>query len=381
MPEDLIALLVTFHMAGLLLPGLLIGLFNHKPKIRSLTIVLVVISVTLISVSLTPNSPALRWIGSYLFILQIFIANSCNAIFITLRSAIWRNNYQTTYRARIVILIYLAVQCGGGLAIFLFTAAMDRYKLPFQAIYAISGIAGLIGAFLYSKVKIHRERTQLKSQAASLKKIPMLAGLKVLRIDKRFRNYMSWQMLNGFATHLVEFGVLSLLVNDLFKCQWLVGGLVLSIIPLILSSISGIFWSKLFDKHSIYTIRIIGTLGWSLSRFILLIAVIYVNIPLLVISRIVTGLSMGVGQLAWRLGHMEFSTPENDSLYMGAHVTLTGLRGITAPLIGIYIYKYAGTGLYGQWFIGISAVAIAIAALGFLNMWRSEQKQKCPAIQ
>ncbi len=381
MPDYLIAFLVAFHMGGLLLPGFLIGLFNHKPKIRSLTIVLVVISVALISIYFTPDNSGTSKIGSYLFILQIFIVNSFIAIFITLRSAIWRSNYLTSYRARIVILIYLVVQCGGGLAVFVFTDAMDRWNLPFQAIFAISGIAGLIGAFFYSKIKIHREKTQLRNHAANLQKIPLLAGLKVLRTDIRFRNYMSWQMLNGFATHVVEFGILSILVNDLFKCNWLLGGSILTSVPLIISSISGIFWAKLFDKHSIYTVRIIGSLGWALSRFILLLAIIYVNIPLLIVSRIVTGLAMGIGQLAWRLGHMEFSTPQNDSLYMGAHITLTGLRGVIAPAIGIMVYNHLKYGFWGQCFIGISAIAITVAALGFAIMRHSENKQSSLTVQ
>ncbi len=39
------------------------------------------------------------------------------------------------------------------------------------------------------------------------------------------------------------------------------------------------------------------------------------------------------------MGHMAFGRDEDTHLYMGAHLLLTGLRGITMPFVGIFLYN------------------------------------------
>ena len=50
--------------------------------------------------------------------------------------------------------------------------------------------------------------------------------------------------------------------------------------------------------------------------------------------------STSAGNLAWNLGHNDFSNDAWASLYMAIHVTLTGIRGLLAPLIGVAFYQY-----------------------------------------
>ena len=45
-----------------------------------------------------------------------------------------------------------------------------------------------------------------------------------------------------------------------------------------------------------------------------------------------------VTALAWQLGHNDFARPDQLSAYMGVHVTLTGIRGATAPFLGMFLY-------------------------------------------
>jgi hypothetical protein len=40
------------------------------------------------------------------------------------------------------------------------------------------------------------------------------------------------------------------------------------------------------------------------------------------------------------LGHNDFSNDAWASLYMAIHVTLTGFRGLVAPLMGVAFYQY-----------------------------------------
>ena len=80
------------------------------------------------------------------------------------------------------------------------------------------------------------------------------------------------------------------------------------------------------------------------------------------------GLGMGGGKLAWNLGHLHFAPREEAELYMGIHVSLTGLRGLIAPLTGMLLW-----GLIG-WWVWIIAIGIALLSLGmFISLAREEQ--------
>ena len=99
-----------------------------------------------------------------------------------------------------------------------------------------------------------------------------------------------------------------------------------------------------------------------------MLGVYWHSMEILLISRVISGVAMGIGRLNWRLGHMEFAPPEKDSLYMGAHISLTGLRGIIAPFVGIYLFRLDCLGPNGIWLIALSGIGQAVAAFGFLSM-------------
>ena len=123
-------------------------------------------------------------------------------------------------------------------------------------------------------------------------------------------------------------------------------------------------WARYFDRHSIFVMRTISGLTWALARLVLIIALWQGSIALVLISRVVSGIAMGGGQLAWRLGHMDFAPKDQDSLYMGTHVSLTGIRGMLAPFVGIWLYKLIGP----IWLLGLTGAAQVIASIGFYLM-------------
>ena len=77
------------------------------------------------------------------------------------------------------------------------------------------------------------------------------------------------------------------------------------------------------------------------------------------------GLHQGGGSLAWTLGHLDFSRRHDAELYMGVHVTLTGLRGLIAPFVGVALGGLIG---WGAW-----AVALVLCLLGVLTYHRLAQ--------
>ena len=79
------------------------------------------------------------------------------------------------------------------------------------------------------------------------------------------------------------------------------------------------------------------------------------------------------GNLAWNLGHNDFTTADKAATYMGVHVMLTGIRGSIAPFVGSWLYQMPGV---GRNVFGLSVLICITSLLGFMAMAR-----KCPEAQ
>jgi hypothetical protein len=101
-------------------------------------------------------------------------------------------------------------------------------------------------------------------------------------------------------------------------------------------------------------------------------------------ARFVLGVARGGGMIAWNLGHNDFASRRLVAVYMGIHVTLTGIRGAFAPFLGILLYAgwpamtLPGVGLVIPGWDGVGpgvffiAAAIGTAsAVGFYTLARS----------
>ena len=110
--------------------------------------------------------------------------------------------------------------------------------------------------------------------------------------------------------------------------------------------------------------------------------------PVIWIARLSQGITRGGGMLAWQLGHNDFSHRHHASLYMGIHVTLTGVRGAIAPFIGIALYKGWNNGKLlglvnipafegiGYSVFGITTGLAVISWIGFTWLDRVIRKEK-----
>jgi hypothetical protein len=71
---------------------------------------------------------------------------------------------------------------------------------------------------------------------------------------------------------------------------------------------------------------------------------------------------------------LHFARPEDAEIYMGIHVSLIGLRGLIAPMCGLWLYRWIG---WPVWLIGI---ALSIGSVWmYASMARHEQREGIPA--
>jgi len=74
--------------------------------------------------------------------------------------------------------------------------------------------------------------------------------------------------------------------------------------------------------------------------------------------------------LLWNIGSAYYCKPEEAGSYQSVHLSLTGLRGMFAPLLGVFFYEMMG--YTGTFLIAIGALLIAV----FLMIWSYRREGK-----
>ena len=59
---------------------------------------------------------------------------------------------------------------------------------------------------------------------------------------------------------------------------------------------------------------------------------------LLWVGAVLFGIATAGANLGWNLGHNDFASLGKVQQYMGVNVTLTGMRGLIAPPLGVLVY-------------------------------------------
>jgi hypothetical protein len=114
-------------------------------------------------------------------------------------------------------------------------------------------------------------------------------------------------------------------------------------------------WASFLDRHHVIVFRSVQ--GWvGATGVALLVVAVLLHAPLLLWpGALVLGASYAAGSLGWTLGHNDFAPRGEETRYMALHVTLTGIRGLLAPPVGIGAYH-----LLESWRGGAGAYALLL---------------------
>lgn len=215
-------------------------------------------------------------------------------------------------------------------------------------------------------------------------------GLRAFFADRRFVLYQIGFSLAGFANHMALVFVAEVLTDLLSRrsvesivpaflhplvltsWQWshqtvmsLVVGFVFAVVPGLLMMSSLPFWGRFLD-------RVNPMLGRSVFNTFQCIAFglhayggMTLQIWPFLLGAIVHSIGNGGQTINWLTGSLYFARSDQVSLYNTIHVHLTGLRGLTAPLIGLYLYRASGLDL-GPRIFWVAAVLSLLGAVFML---------------
>jgi len=383
------------------------GWTRHRSKKLMLMLPTSMAAIVIASIWVTPSMPN----PALAFCIQIVLCYMCFSAVTTTRSAIWRVNYPRMYRAQVaarftiwsmslaIVIVFLAASYLDGVMaigppqnrwLLLDLSWIPRAGSPdaYGAVYPLAMFFMLLAAWLFRRVPIRDERDQpaltgiptFPSSFEALVGItgdlvdrsvqPLKAAWGVLQENTAYRNYMFWQFVSGSATMMIEIPLV-LILAERFEVNYLLGGTALVFVPAAATLLVMPYWARWFDRTNVLRFRSKQMAVWCVSRGLLALGVAIRSVPVVLVAVALAGVGGGGGRLAWMLGHMQFARRRDDALYMGIHVSLTGLRGCIMPFVGVWLYR----SVVDWHLIWLTGVVHVVAVIAFGVMARTWEKQ------
>jgi hypothetical protein len=257
---------------------------------------------------------------------------------------------------------------------------LDSHPSLARWLYLLAAMSGLSAAWRYRHVRVRREHALLAAEAAEgAESAPFSLSMlrEILDGDPAYRRYMYCMSLYG-AGNLMVNGQLVVLFTDRLHMASTLQIWLLTALPYLLMPVFLPWWARQFDGGHVIEYR--ARQCWTLvvAVVVLSVAVVMRQTWLLWPGSIAMGLSMAGANLGWNLGHNDFATLGRAQHYMGVHVTLTGVRGLLAPPVGMLCYQMLETVHTG---LGIAALLLPTAmivagAIGFVRMRQVRAMQR-----
>ncbi len=305
---------------------------------------------------------------------------------ITLRSTVWSLNYPRPVRARLTGRLQILTTLTMTLSSLAASRALDLDPHSFHLMYGGAALLAAVGVMAFARVPHLGEDEQLSLERgeadAGGDSSPTRGSLAVLRHDPDFARYQACQFLLGVSNMMIE-APLIYLVSRQLGASYMVSVSITLAIPLALSSLTIPLWAVYIDRVHIARFRARQSGLWLGSQLLTWLGALQGSLALIAFARVILGLARGVGALAWQLGHNDFSSQRDLAAYMGAHVTLTGVRGFFAPFLGMLLYVGWRSGplpilgwelpdlpAIGAHAFGVACALSAVSALGFIFLDR-----------
>jgi hypothetical protein len=234
-------------------------------------------------------------------------------------------------------------------ATFLFGILLDRDPYAFTYIYPVTGVLGMLSLFFLSAIPYEKIDPLPRSGFfASIGK--SVANMyNILKRDKPYRDFEISFMLYGFA-FMSTFAVITIFFDRELHLNYssvafyknIFNVLAIILLPLF-GSLIGRMDPRRFANYAFAAfIGYIFFVGFT-KYFSVYTEVLGLRIYFsLLIGVMCNGLFMAMISLIWYIGSAYFSESSNAADYQSVHMSLTGIRALVSPLLGVLIYELAG---------------------------------------
>lgn len=320
----------------------------------------------------------IAWMGAAFFLVMFFArapvvfavlgvcAMTCSSANIPLLSSYHQKFFPWEVRgrlfSRVMMIRIVAVSLVSLLAGLILRLSIDLW--PYVILFFFLSY-GLVGIFLSKYPKNYLERNEFHSP---------LSGFHWLKKDPLFLwTLVSWMIMGWGNLMMLPLRVQYL--SDVEGGYWLstdMVTIVVAVIPSIVRLLCVPFWGKLFDRISLFRLRILLNIFFAAHVFLFFHMH---NIWGLVLAGITFGIAHSGGDVAWNLWVTRLAPHGRAADYMAVHTFLTGVRGFCAPFVGFWLLGFMS---YSHISI-IAGVLITCASLFVLKpaILELDLKRKC----
>lgn len=358
-------------------------LARGRRKVRVITMLQVAMLITVAAVALLPT----EWPGPVLLTLLAIVARCLVCGIVTVRSTVWRMNYPRQVRARLtsrLVLIHVLILATAPLIAYV---AMDINDDAFRVVYPTMAALALIGVVAYGRIRLRGEKELLRHETTPVRRFNPQAEpgpyyeydpaqdahaqdtqakaapqgqrretvLRVLSQDRPYRQYLTWQFTSGVGMQMSQVAMVHLiterLTRDLTFMGWRIEyftAIALTVtIPLGMAVLTMPLFARYFDRVHVASFRCFQAKWWVALQIANFVAAylalkgtdsLALPLTMVVLARVLHGVSHGGGVLAFNLGHNDFAKRADATLYMGLNVSLAGIRGLLAAFLGMGLY-------------------------------------------
>lgn len=232
----------------------------------------------------------------------------------------------------------------------LFGWLLDEFPISFFWVYPMLGIFGLYSLWLISKmknetdIKDYEDVSLIESWGNTLDK-----SVKVITENKAFRDFQIGMMIYGIA-FLMNLGVIAKFLNDEYNLNYSeVAGY--KGIALVLAILTFPLFGLILDRKDP---RRFGNMSFVICILFFLLMIIanffhfHININggrifiFLALAYLAYGFFQSSMTILWGIGSSYFAPNDQVATYQAIHCSLTGIRGIIAPIAGTILFSIFG---------------------------------------
>jgi MFS family permease len=280
-----------------------------------------------------------------------------------------KNTYSQTNFGRLYGITSSAGKVTMLLSTFAFGIFLDSDNFAFRYVYPFLGLMGIgaVTALAFIPYKSEIEEVVNNGFWSSVKD-SFYRMLTIIRTNTAFRHFEMGFMLYGFS-FLCTSAVITIFLEDYLKLNYSSVAFYKNIFNILSILIMPLF-GKILNKMDPRRFALI-TFG-SLGLYIFFIGCTeyfpthftYMNIEIyafLMLAMLAYGIFQGTMPLLWNIGSSYFCKSKDAGDYQSIHLSLTGARGVFAPLMGIFFYETLG--YTGTWAIAIFSILMALALM------------------
>jgi hypothetical protein len=350
------------------------NLAHGRERIRLLVALLAVFAVLVGAIGLWPRAGG----GLAVTVLSVIAARVIWAGVLTARTAVWSANYPRQMLARITGRIVTATALGMACAAAMAGIVLQTRPELSRGLYAVAGLSGLVAAWMYRRMRVrqsYRLRQAEHAEGAADEVFSFRVMRQILREDPGYRRFLTCLAFYG-AGNLMIAAQLVVMLSDQLHLSPALQVALLTIVPLLCVPVFTPLWARLFDAGHVIEFR--ARQCWVLigAMSVVILAVFTGITMLLWVSALLFGIATAGANLGWNLGHNDFASLGKVQQYMGVNVTLTGMRGLIAPPLGVLVYTALeriapGAGRYA---LALPIAMTLTGAIGFNRMKQSRGK-------